>query len=75
MSKVKIKTVGDKLASVNEDFTIHMYDNGYMLEISGRRPALDNEDSEWGCAKIIVPTVEELCDLIKEVVTIPRDHD
>ena len=29
----------NKLAKVNDNFTVYMYDNGYMLEISGRTEA------------------------------------
>lgn len=60
--------VSDKLSKVNESFTINMYDNGYMLETSGR----DNNDN-WANAKIMVPTVEELCELVKEVAQMTRE--
>ena len=70
-----IRKVSDKLATVNENFTINMYDNGYMLEIGGRGYAHEHEDAEWAGAKIIVSTVEDLCDLIKEVTQLPRDSD
>ena len=54
-SKAKVKTLGavnrlsDKLVKVNENFTINMYDNGYMIEVGGR----DDEDN-WKTSKIIV---------------------
>ena len=53
-SKAKAKTEGsvkklsDKLTKVNENFTINMYDNGYMIEVSGR----DDEDN-WKTSKIM----------------------
>ena len=47
-----VKKLSDKLTKVNENFTINMYDNGYMIEVGGR----DDEDN-WKTAKIIVDTV------------------
>jgi len=57
-----------KLTKVNEAFTINMYDNGYMIEVSGR----DHED-EWKTAKIIVSSVDELIELVKEATQLPRN--
>jgi len=73
MAKAKAKTVGsvkklsDKLIKVNENFTINMYDNGYMIEVGGR----DDEDN-WKTAKIMVGTVEELLVLVREATEIER---
>lgn len=76
MSRKKVRTIADKLSTVSESFTIHMYDNGFMIEVNGRaHPVNDDDDTEWACAKIIVPTVEELCGLVKEVSLLPRDND
>ena len=75
MIKKQVKTIADKLSQVNEDFTIHMYDNGFMIEVSGQGHTDDNQDTEWTAVKIIVPTVEELIPLIKEVATLPRSTD
>ena len=72
-SKVKAKTPGsvkklsDKLVKVNENFSINMYDNGYMIEVSGR----DDEDN-WKTSKIIVDTVDELLVLVREATEIER---
>ena len=72
-SKAKAKTPGsvkklsDKLVKVNENFTINMYDNGYMIEVSGR----DDEDN-WKTSKIIVDTVEELLVLVREATELER---
>ena len=69
----KVKTVADKLSKVSENFSINMYDNGYMIEVSGQGLANDDGDTEWATAKIIVPTLEELFPLIKEASELPRD--
>jgi hypothetical protein len=60
--------VSDKLNKVNESFTINMYDNGFMLEISGR-----DSDDDWANAKIMVPTVDELVALVREVAQMTRE--
>ena len=61
-------TISDKLTKVNESFTINMYDNGYMIEVAGR----DNDD-EWKTSKIIVSSVDELIELVKEATQLPRN--
>ena len=62
-----VKKLSDKLVKVNENFTINMYDNGYMIEVSGR----DDEDN-WKTSKIIVDTVDELLVLVREATEIER---
>jgi hypothetical protein len=62
-----VKKLSDKLTKVNENFTINMYDNGYMIEVGGR----DDEDN-WKTAKIMVGTVEELLVLVREATEIER---
>lgn len=63
-----VKKVSDKLVKTNDNFTVYMYDNGYMLEIGGR-----DKKEEWATAKIIVSNQEELMTLIKEVSEMERD--
>jgi len=60
--------LNDKLAKVNDSFSVNMYDNGYMFEISGR-----NEDEDWTTAKIVCNNIDELVALIKEASSMPRD--
>ena len=45
-----------------------MYDNGFMLEISGR-----NADDEWANAKIMVTNVDDLTELVREASKMPRE--
>lgn len=59
--------VADKLIKVSENFTINMYDNGYMIEVGGR-----NEDDDWKTSKIMVTSVEELFEIIKEITNMER---
>jgi hypothetical protein len=59
--------VSNKLTKVNENFTINMYDNGYMIEVNGR----DKKD-EYKTSKIMVSTVEELIGIVREVTEMER---
>jgi hypothetical protein len=70
MAKVKtvVSKVSDKLVKVNENFSVNMYDNGYMLEINGK-----GADNEYKSAKIMVATSEQLLALIAEVAEMERD--
>lgn len=66
--KQAITKISDKLSKVNDNFNVYMYDNGYMLEISGR-----NKDEDWATAKILVTSIEELTALIREASDMDRD--
>jgi len=66
-SKLAVVTVSDKLAKVNDSFTVNMYDNGFMLEVNGR-----NHHDEYDTAKIMVATSEQLLALIDEVAAMER---
>jgi hypothetical protein len=62
--------LSDKLNKVGDSLTVNMYDNGYMVEVSGR-----DEDGDWATAKIICPTLDDVTAVIKEAATvIPRDN-
>jgi hypothetical protein len=62
-------TLLSKLTKVSESFTVNMYDNGYMIEVSGQ----DSEDS-WKNVKLICNTIEEVIDLVKEINNMPKDQ-
>ena len=62
--------LSDKLNKVGDSLTVNMYDNGYMVEVSGR-----DEDGDWATAKILCPTLDDVTAVIKEAATvIPRDN-
>lgn len=69
MAKKKISKLSDKLDKINESFSIYIYDNGYMVEVSGR----DSSD-EYKTAKIMVGSVEELIALVKEATEMDIDN-
>ena len=58
----------DKLVKCNDHFTVYMYDNGYMVEVSGR-----DINDEWVTAKILCKNFDELTSLIKEAAEMERD--
>lgn len=64
----KISKISDKLNKIGENFIVNMYDNGFMIEATGR----DNED-EWSTAKVLCSNVDELVELIRDALTIKRD--
>jgi hypothetical protein len=59
--KKKIMKLSDKLAKCNDSLTVNMYDNGFMVEVSGN----DKKDN-WKTAKINCDTIEEVMAIIKE---------
>lgn len=65
----KTAKIGDKLVKVSESFTVNMYDNGFMIEVSGR-----NKDDDYTTAKVIISDVDELLGLVKEITTMTKDQ-
>ena len=61
MTKKQIKKISDKLSKVNDSITINLYDNGYMVEVSGR-----GLDDDWTNAKILCSNLDEVTTLLKE---------
>ena len=69
MAKTKaVNKISDKLAKVNESFQVYMYDNAYMIEVSGR-----DSENDYKSVKLMVPTLDQLQALIKEVTEMDRD--
>lgn len=69
MKRKVINKISDKLDTINDNFTVNMYDNGFLLDVSG------NMKGDWRNAKIMVPSEEKLIELIKEAINMPRDGD
>ena len=67
MAKVKTNKISDKLAKVNDSFTINMYDNGFMLEIAG-----NDHKEDWANAKIVCTSMADLVELIQEATELER---
>lgn len=60
--------LSDKLSKVSDSFTVNMYDNGYMVEVSGR-----DHNEDWSTAKIMCNNLEQVNALIAEAAELPRD--
>ena len=57
-----------KLSKVNESITINRYDNGFMVEVSGR-----DTESDWKTAKVLCGTEAEMMAVIQEWTTMELD--
>ena len=68
MAKKSINKIGEKLAKVNESFTVNMYDNGFMFEIGGR-----TKDGDYKTVKIMVSELAQLAALVQEATEMEKD--
>ena len=69
MAKTKaVNKISDKLVKVGESFQVYMYDNAYMIEVSGR-----DSEGDYKTVKLMVPALDQLQALIKEVTEMDRD--
>ena len=69
MAKKQINKIGDKLAKVNDSFSVQMYDNGFMFEIGGK-----DSNGDWKNAKIMCSTIDQLVALVKEVTELEKEE-
>ena len=60
--------LSNKLAKVGDSLTVNMYDNGFMVEVSGR-----NADDDWKTAKVMCTTLDEVYAVIKDATEMPRE--
>lgn len=58
-----------RLKKVSDSFTVNRYDNGWMIEISGK-----NTDDDWTTVKIICQSEEEMFKLIATYNTVELDR-
>jgi len=63
-----VTKLSDKLVKVNDNFSVHMYDNGFMVEVGGR-----NKKSDYVSARILCSTLEEVQALVAEACVMERD--
>jgi hypothetical protein len=59
--------ISDKLAKVDESYTINMYDNGYLIDVGG-----EDANGDWKSAKILVSDIASLVKLVEEASTLER---
>lgn len=67
-TKATVSKISDKLVKINENYSVNMYDNGYMFEVSGR-----DKSGEYKSAKIMCNNIEQLIALVQEAADIERD--
>lgn len=60
--------LSEKLAKCGDSLTVNMYDNGFMVEVSGR-----NSDDDWKSAKIMCQTLDEVYSVIAEAANMPKE--
>ena len=60
-TKTTVSKISDKLIKINESYTVYRYDNGFMVEASGR-----NKKGDYVTAKILCNTLDEVQALVKE---------
>jgi hypothetical protein len=63
-----VTKLSDKLVKVSDNFSVHMYDNGFMVEVGGR-----NKKTDYVSARILCTTLEEVQALVAEACTMERD--
>ncbi|CAB4129419.1 hypothetical protein UFOVP118_52 [uncultured Caudovirales phage] len=49
------------------DFNVNIFDNGFTINFTGY-----DDDDNWADVKMIVPNVDELVEIVKEIVNLPR---
>ena len=69
MAKKQVNNIGDKLAKVNDSFSVQMYDNGFMFEIG-----VKDSNGDWKNAKIMCSTIDQLVALVKEATELEKDE-
>lgn len=60
--------LSDKLNKVSDSLQVYFYDNGFMVEVSGR-----DDSDDWKTAKIMCTNLDEVSEIIKEAASLPRD--
>ena len=59
----------NKLAKVNDSFTVYRYDNGWMIEVSGK-----DSSGDWKTCKVMCQSEEELVKLVMEYNNMELDN-
>ena len=66
--KKPVLKISDKLTKLGELSSIHFYDNGYMIEFSGR-----NSSDDWASVKLMCKTLDDVRAYLDEADQMPRD--
>lgn len=60
--------LSDKLIKCNDSLAINMYENGFMVEVTGR----DHND-DWKTVKIVCNDLNEVFAVITDASKMPKD--
>jgi len=60
--------LSDKIAKCNDNLTVNMYDNGFVVEVSGQ-----DSDNDWKSVKIMCQTLDEVYAVIAEAAAMERN--
>lgn len=61
--------LAEKIAKVNDAFTVYRYDNGWMIEVSGR-----DSENDYRTSKTLCTTEDDLIALIKQYNSMEVDN-
>lgn len=67
-NKPTVTKLSDKLAKVGDSFTVSIYDNGFLFDVSGR-----DSEGDWASVKLVCNNLDDLVTLIMEAVDAERD--
>ena len=59
--------ISEKLNKINGGLTVNLYDNGYMVEVSGR-----DFDDDYTDVKIVCLSLQEINDIVAEAVEMEK---
>ena len=59
--------LSDKLTKADDSVTVQIFDNGFMVEVSGR-----NAEDDWATAKVMCATLDEVNAVVKEAAEMER---
>ena len=57
------------LTKIGEQVSINIYDNGYMVEVSGK-----DAEGDWKTVKVVCSSTSELLELVKQYISMERDE-
>ena len=59
--------VSEKLTKVNDTVTVNIYDNGFMVEVSGR-----DHDDGWSQIKLVCSDLDIVSAVLQEIVKMDK---
>ena len=59
--------LSDKLVKADDSVSVQIFDNGFMVEVSGR-----NAEDDWATAKIMCATLDEVNAVVAEAAEMER---